>query len=460
MFKSSLVKCFFVLLFVLFLGQNDAYSQLEKDYFPILQTGEIPYEYIQKLKGDIKLKYKNNPRLSKLERNQFEEATKYSLSQVFQKGDIYFNDPMTEYVRKVGSQLLYGTDLSIDIRFFVSRYTTRNATSWQDGTIIINIGLLSKLENEAQLAFAMAHEVSHFIQQHPYKQYADFVKKQETTSSTKAFIYHYNKTLSYELEADSIAIKLLKKANYDYEEGIKVLKIIRGEDQKPSPNFPDYLSSDKFTIEEEKLCKAIQYYDYIEKPKNRSIKPTDARQVKLLRLLNSTTPNPNLKQFILSRRLFDKINQIAKFEVVEQSFNDLQHLQSTYETLQLLEIFPENKYLHIKAAENIFEIQSYSELGLLATLFDKQRKTKDNGFANFCCFINKLTKVDLKKMALGFIQKKYQLNPSDERMLIIMAKTLEAGYGIDNAKSYYRRYVISFPDGEHCIMAKEKLGEK
>lgn len=459
MYQNLIIKYFFVLFFVLFLGQNNAFSQLEEDYSPIIQTGEIPFEYIQKLKGDIKLKYRNSERLSKLKRNQFDEATKYSISQVFQKGDIYFNDPMTEYVRKVGSQLLYGSDLAIDIRFFVSRYTTTNATSWQDGTIIINIGLLSKLENEAQLAFAMAHEVSHFIKQHPYHQYADFVKKQETTSSTKAFIYHYNKTLSYEMEADSIAIKLLAKANYDYEEGIKVLKIIRGEDQKPSPNFPIYLSSDKFTIDDDRLCKAIQYYDYIEKPRNRSIKPTDARQVKLLRLLNKSAANSNLKRFILSRRLFEKVNQIAKFEVIEQSFNNLQYLQSTYETLQLLASFPENKYLHIKAAENVFEIQSLSEAGLLGNLFGNQRKTKDNGFANFCCFINKLSKADLKKLTLGFIQNQYKRNPSDERMLIIMAKALEAGYGLDNAKSYYRRYVISFPDGEHCLMAKEKLGE-
>ncbi len=460
MFQKLVFKYLLLSIFLIFIVQTDLFSQLENDYTPIQQKGEIPYDYIKKLKGDVKIKYRNSERINKLQRDQFKDATKYSISQVFQKGDIYFNDPMTEYVRKVGDQLLYGSDLAIDIRFFVSRYTTTNATSWQDGTIIVNIGLLSKIENEAQLAFAMAHEVSHYIQQHPYKQYADFVKKEETTNSTKAYIYHYNKALHYEIEADSIAIKLLRKANYDYEEGIKVLKTIKGEMQRLSPNFPNYLSSDKYTIDQEKLCKAIQYYDYMERPKNRSIKPTDARQIKFQRTIKKLKPNTELKQYILSRRLFEKVNQIAKFEVVEQTFNDLQHLLSSYEALQLLEKFPNNKYLQIKIAENLFELKSYNDLGVLVNVFEKQRKTRDDGFANFCCFINKLTKDDLKKMTIGFTQKLYKKHPSDERMLIIMAKTLEDGYGLENAKSYYRRYVISFPDGEHCIMAKEKLGEK
>ena len=66
----------------------------------------------------------------------------------------------------------------------------------------------------------------------------------------------------------------------------------------------------------------------------------------------------------------------------------------------------------------------------------------------------------MHKMVFGFVQQQYQAYPSDERMLIIMAKTVEAVYDMKYAKSYYEIYVKLYTEGEHFLMAKKKLEQK
>ncbi|MFK7950516.1 MAG: M48 family metalloprotease [Saprospiraceae bacterium] len=451
------------LLFILCVSvffSSPIFGQLSDDYTPIELRGEIPADFLKRIKSNVKLKYHNSLRLNTLQKKQFDIATEYALREIFQNGNIYFNDPLTDYVRKVGDHILYNSDLKNDITFFVSRFNTPNATTWQDGSIIVNIGLLSKLENEAQLAFALAHEVSHFIQQHPYLQYGRFVKKKgETIDTSQPFIQSLDRTLNYELEADSIAISLMSKANYNYHEGSKVLRILKGDYEKETIDFMTYFSSDKFEVTQKFLCKPISYRDYMEAEEvnQKTILSTDIRQRRLIQHLSRVEFIPDLKLNILSQKLFEKIKAIAHFEMVEQSFRESNFLRSTYEALVLLNQYPDNKYLNIKVCENLYYLNSYHEMYIMNRVFFDQKKIEDDEYADFCCFINKINQDDMRRMVSGLVKKQYQNYPSDERMLIIMAKTVEAMHDMKYAKSYYERYVKLFPDGEHFISAKKKL---
>jgi hypothetical protein len=75
-----------------------------------------------------------------------------------------------EYVSQLGDSLIpegaKGTRRSIEFRFFVVEDPEINAASLPDGTLLINTGLLGALENEAQLAFVLSHEMAHVLQVH------------------------------------------------------------------------------------------------------------------------------------------------------------------------------------------------------------------------------------------------------------------------------------------------------
>jgi hypothetical protein len=75
-----------------------------------------------------------------------------------------------EYVSHLGDSLLpagaEGTSRPIEFRFFVIEDASINAASLPDGTLLINTGLLGAIENEAQLAFVLSHEMAHVLQTH------------------------------------------------------------------------------------------------------------------------------------------------------------------------------------------------------------------------------------------------------------------------------------------------------
>jgi hypothetical protein len=75
-----------------------------------------------------------------------------------------------EYVAQLGDSLIpegaKGTRRPIEFRFFVVEDPEVNAASLPDGTLLINTGLLGAIENEAQLAFVLSHEMAHVLQVH------------------------------------------------------------------------------------------------------------------------------------------------------------------------------------------------------------------------------------------------------------------------------------------------------
>jgi hypothetical protein len=75
-----------------------------------------------------------------------------------------------EYVSQLGDSLLppgsKGITRALEFRFFVVEDPTINAASLPDGTLLVNTGLLGAVDNEAQLAFVLSHEIAHVLQVH------------------------------------------------------------------------------------------------------------------------------------------------------------------------------------------------------------------------------------------------------------------------------------------------------
>jgi predicted Zn-dependent protease len=79
-----------------------------------------------------------------------------------------------EYVQKLGESLLPPaaslTTREIRFRFFVVEDPQINAAALPDGTVLVNTGLLGAVENEAQLAFVLSHEIAHTLQAHLWRE--------------------------------------------------------------------------------------------------------------------------------------------------------------------------------------------------------------------------------------------------------------------------------------------------
>ena len=91
----------------------------------------------------------------------------------------YYSQTLQEYVRDRGKTLVpeYLTNLidgdpqKIDFRFYViDGQQGPNAFAFPNGIIGINTAMLLMLENEAQLAFVLGHEIAHVTNEHTHRQ--------------------------------------------------------------------------------------------------------------------------------------------------------------------------------------------------------------------------------------------------------------------------------------------------
>ena len=77
---------------------------------------------------------------------------------------------MGMYVNRVTDSLLANDPVTrSQINIYILRSTVVNAFATDRGSIFVTIGLLTRLHNEAELAFVLAHEIVHFKRRHVLK---------------------------------------------------------------------------------------------------------------------------------------------------------------------------------------------------------------------------------------------------------------------------------------------------
>lgn len=87
---------------------------------------------------------------------------------------LFPDETVQRYVSQLGDSLLpagaRGTSKALEFRFFVIEDASVNAAALPDGTVLVNTALLGAVENEAQLAFVLSHEIAHVLQAHYWRE--------------------------------------------------------------------------------------------------------------------------------------------------------------------------------------------------------------------------------------------------------------------------------------------------
>lgn len=94
-------------------------------------------------------------------------AEQYAPTQQTQGGQFYLDPELTIYVREVGQKLAAVSDRpDLPYEFVVLNSSVPNAWALPGGKIAINRGLLTQLEDEAQMASVLGHEIVHAAARH------------------------------------------------------------------------------------------------------------------------------------------------------------------------------------------------------------------------------------------------------------------------------------------------------
>jgi predicted Zn-dependent protease len=109
---------------------------------------------------------------------EFMTMAKQEIGQLKQQIEPFDNPELQDYVSRIGQNLVPAW---IDPNEFKFNFTviddpTLNAFALPDGTVVIHTGLIAVLENEAQLATVIGHEIAHATHRHGYRGYKNAQK--------------------------------------------------------------------------------------------------------------------------------------------------------------------------------------------------------------------------------------------------------------------------------------------
>jgi Zn-dependent protease with chaperone function len=306
---------------------------------------------------------------------------------------------VNNYLQEIVNKLLSASRINLKPRVVFSRDGWPNAYSMGEGTIAFNAGLFIHLDNEAEVAFVICHEIAHDYFEHGNKAILDHVTKMNDPEFQKELKkiskekYRVNEKLGnlarfmafdsrrhsrmHEKEADSMALEIFSSSGYDLDAAITTLEKLDRIDEvsalKPLVpdnilSFPGFPFKSEWIEKEKGLFSAMnKSYSAEELAEMDSLKthPDCEKRIAWLKhqlVIKSQKGIP----FLVNQLYFQKLKTDFLMEITEQSFTEGDLGRHLYMALLLLQ---ENKgglypaFATIRTFNRIYEKQKDHSLG-------------------------------------------------------------------------------------------------
>ena len=297
----------------------------------------------------------------------FLEQSNFMLDELMYSGDVLVNDEVGAYVNEVLDVILADDpELRSKLRAYITLAPEVNAFANDRGVVLVNLGLFNKLNNEAELASILAHEITHFAKQHNLSSRLKAFeiatdeggKRMRTIQGFLLRKHAYDRNLEY--EADKEGAKRLTKTDYKLSSALDVFTLL-SKAQEPFVNeFKDYsvfdvagldFSKDLFSYYEKMDSLKIERQKEIEETQadneDRDLYSThpavDQRKLEIMETLKGFNLDTGTL-FVLGEDRFKRCQQIARLTQSRLLNNQGQFSEALYHSLALEKDLPNHPY--------------------------------------------------------------------------------------------------------------------
>ena len=365
---------------------------------------------------------------------------KYSI----EAGDFLINSSFEKYIRNLIDIIVTANpELKKDYLVFISRSRVPNAFNTGNGNIVVNIGILDKVENDAQMMYILCHELSHDHFNHVnasiFMKAKKYMNKEFQSKLKKTLKEEYNvkKKLkefilpelfndmrfsrSDETQADSMGLIFFRKTGFKAAEALKSMDMLSKIDEFYSDkkiDIKEAINTPTFPFKAEWLTgNHDSSLGTFEKEKKDSLEDSlkTHPDTKIRReLLEKLVGNDSLtagKQFLSTREDFDKVHLTSEEENIYSTFLDQNLGRSLFLSTILLNEKPDDPFARIMLS------WGFSRLAMLMKEHKMQLEVSlpdinySETYNNYIDFLNQLTFSDASGIGLAM------LPPADERFV-------------------------------------------
>lgn len=420
-------------------------------YTPLQSKGNIPSDfteaYTNKYEREREHIEDDITGIDRKRQDNFHLRSEYLVDELLISGDVIFGDTISNYCNQILDHLLKDDPgLRHKLRIYVVKSPEVNAYATGNGIIFINLGLIAQVENEAQLAYVIAHEVIHYKNEHVLNQYIeeekinngeDLYRKTNRSEQLDA-LSTYSK--SQELEADKDGFRLFfKNSGYTHRAPIYVMDVLQYS-YLPFDEIPfdtTFLNTEGMKLPSSYLLKSTAPItaeaDYDD---SQSSHPNiKTRKLEILKQLN---PKDTGATYIISGPNFILSQRLARYEISRLYLNSGKYPQAIYHTFLLEEKYGTDRYQQLTVAKALNALSVYRNNGTLYKIIAEWKDIEGESQQVFH-IIDEFQREDLNTLTVAYTYEAYKNYPDDAAFKKLLRKAFyELVFENDLKPSDYR----------------------
>lgn len=365
---------FYKLIIVLFFVFENLFAQqnLKENFTPLKSEGILPEVFTQNIRNVIKndISDLNKGKESdKAIKSVYLTEANYEIEKIVKSGNTLINDEITKYLNKLKEVVLgSNTDLKSKLNIFTLKSTVVNAYSYDKGFIFFDVGLIAQAESEAQLAYILCHEISHYTKKHNIQGYVKSRKLEkevyEGKSTDDILIEKCQYSKENESEADLEGFKLFEGSTYNFDQAKKAFDVLQ------YAHLPFELVEFKKPFLEGEYMKLPAGYFLKEvssirnnasEDDTKSTHPNTAKRKSAIEELIKARDNAGRVNNVLGEEQFSYIRDLARFECCRLYLKNRDYPNALYAAYILREKYPDNKYLAQVISKSLYAITLYKK---------------------------------------------------------------------------------------------------
>ncbi len=466
--KNIFTSLFFLLNFcILTIAQNSPYERLSNQDL-------LPEDYItpsfDKYTESLKKSNRNEDSFeNEKDREKFYLEITYAVDELLRSGYILYNDPIGKYVNKVLEVVVESNPILKEKkpRVYILRSTAVNAFALDQGIIFMSIGLLSQLENEAQLALILAHELVHVQENHGLEEFLETIKVDRKLSKNKrlntkqldiAALEKNRYSRDQEMEADDLGLTYFLNTNYSFESIQRVFDILRY----------SYLPFDEIVFEKnvlEKISVSLPVELFLEEVK--AINPAEEdeeqsthpalskRNEQFAQRLKGMAVNEK-KDYLISKESFLDIQLRSRVELARLFLNRQSLAEAIYAGFLMTKIYGETDFTREIIGKALYGLSKYHNNELSEKLTSPYYKDIEGQSQQVFHLIHKLSDKELNILAIAYNYHRYLNAPDNKTLRALIVDLFADLHMFHEANSLNEFYTIELPETANDTTSLDK----
>ncbi|MBS1635965.1 MAG: M48 family metalloprotease [Bacteroidetes bacterium] len=342
-------------------------QHLLENFEPLTSSGNLPLICTSDYKQIVATAISDAKKANKTSRPAATLESFSDLQKIIRSGNLLVDDEVSVYINQVADQVLKNDpELRQSLHFYVYQSPYVNVYTFKQGYIFINTGLIAQMENEAQLAFLICHEIGHYTRKHVPTQFFEIFHIND-----ESIYYNKNKeeymmdrcmfSGEQEASADSLGLQLYAKTPYAFTEPAKAIDILRYA-QLPFDLVEfrkSFLEGPNYSIPAAYFLKEVAPIKSRHNDAEPALHPNTNARKRIIQDYSDKLKGAGVAKFMLPETTFDYIRDLSRFDLCRTALKDRDYPNALYNAYILSQKFPNNKFLAETVASSLYGIALY-----------------------------------------------------------------------------------------------------